>query len=143
MPLRLIPACTILVGGVERFSPQHHLVHDNARPHGVARLSAVLEWSRAPSLVEKNVPTPTMRAPIVRGSPYISMEYFDATPRVFVQRALSSAVVADSFTVLTCGSRLGEWSERPVLVTHDLTFTFDTADTTWSMALLITTTTVR
>lgn len=121
----------LTVGAVERFGPQHHLIHDNTHPHGVARLSAVLEWSRAPSLIETTQKVPIMRSPIVRGAPYVTMEYLDASPRVYVQRALASDLLADSFTVLKCGSRLGEFSQTPVLVTKDLTMHFDTADTTW------------
>jgi hypothetical protein len=64
----------LTLGAVERFSPQHHLLHDNSlHPHGVARLSAVLEWSRSPSLIEPQQKVPSMRAAIVRGAPYMSM----------------------------------------------------------------------
>jgi hypothetical protein len=38
----------------------------------------------------------------------------------YVQRSLASDVIADSFTVLKCGKRLGEFSETPVLVSKDL-----------------------
>ena len=122
----------LTLGAVETFGPQFFLYHNNTIvPHGVARLSAVLEWSRAPSIVEKDSKKPTMRAAIVRGAPYLTMEYFDATPRIFVQHVLAADPVADNFHVLKCGTRLGEFSAQPVLVTKELRLQFDTADTTW------------
>lgn len=55
------------IGAVENFSPQHHLIHDNSRPHGVARLSVELEWTN-PAVKA------IMRSSIVRGEPYVKME---------------------------------------------------------------------
>ena len=125
----------LTIGAAEEFSSQFTLFHDNTEPHGVARLSAVLEWSRSPSIEHPYEMVPKMRAPIVRGSPYMTMEYFDASPRIYIQRHLSlnTDPVNEDGMVLKCGTRPGEWSGTPLLVKNDLTMTFDSADTTWML----------
>jgi len=47
-----------------------------------------LEW-KATKRSDSSV-VPIMRTPLVRGSPYITMEYFDAVPIIFIQRPLFS-----------------------------------------------------
>ena len=120
----------LTLGAVESFSPQHQLHHDNTRPHGIARLSAVLEWSRAPSILKPDEPVPIMRAPVVRGAPYVTMEYFNSTPRIYVQRGMAANPIVDSASSMVCGTRLGEFGP-PTLVTDEIMLHFDTADTTW------------
>jgi hypothetical protein len=80
---------------------------------------------------------PTMRAPIVRGSPYTSIEYLKATPRLFAQRAMNSDPVIDEGRgdkTLICGKN-GVFSKHPVLVERELKLTFDTSDMTWIVFL--------
>ena len=96
----------------------------------------------------------SIRSPIVRGAPYTSMKYFDATPRIFVERKLSGPILVDSSLhhpsgggvekasgdaastsatapTLECGQGKGNFSPRPVLVQRELKLQFDTSDMTW------------
>jgi hypothetical protein len=114
----------LTLGAVETMLRQPMLIHDNSVPHGVARLSAVLEWRDITS-------TATMHSAIVRGEPYMKMEYLNASPRIYMQRSLSKSksIVVDSSVSLSCSD--GHSRSNPVTVQKELSVTFDTADATW------------
>lgn len=131
------PMSGLSLGAVERFRPQHY-VRSQGTP-AMGKLGVELEWISPRDHIANTSATqkyhgPTMRSPIVRGAPYTSMMYLQATPRVFVQRTLSGPMVVDndpSIIVPDCGQGFGVFSETPVLVQSELRFHLDTSDATW------------
>ena len=129
----------LTLGGAENWLTQHHVKADDGE--AIARLSVVLEWDTtvgeeasqlgATAATEKSKGlNPRMLAPVVRGAPYISMEYEHATPQIFGQRMLSAKPLADGVSVMTCGSKPGEWGPA-VAVHNEIQLQFDTSDMTW------------
>lgn len=95
------------------------------------RLALTLEWK-----TNKTHHGGRMRSPIVRGCPYVTMEYTDLSPRVTVQRALAASPVIDGKTGsgapnLVCGVGKGVFSDKPVTVEREIRLQFDTSDMTW------------
>lgn len=138
----------LALGAAEKFLDQHFVhKHSHGTPATISKLAIELEWvthehdhdeTRGDSEAHSTAAGPSMRSPIVRGCPYTSMKYLDATPRVYVQRKLSGPVLIDSggsstsrTKTLTCGDGLGNYSEEPVLVQRELKVQFDTSDFTW------------
>ena len=74
-----------------------------------------------------------MKSAIVRGSPYTSMEYKDATPRLIAQRPIrfNPIIDNDDDNTLECGQGVGVWSTTPKLVQSELKIHFDISDFTW------------
>jgi hypothetical protein len=74
-----------------------------------------------------------MKSAIVRGTPYTSMEYKDATPRLVAQRPITSSPIIDNDpdNTLECGQGVGSWSTEPKLVNHEIRVHFDISDFTW------------
>jgi hypothetical protein len=66
------------LGAVETFYHQHH-VHTSKVVPRPSKLAIELEW------IGNDDPSQKMRAPIVRGSPYTSVEYVNTSPRIFVE----------------------------------------------------------
>lgn len=122
------------IGAVEEFNA-HELAAD--KNLAIGRLSVVLQW-KSPQYDRSGwrKKGPMMYTPIVRGSPYISMLYSEATPRIFVQRSINddNSIVIDNDPQgpkLICGTKLGEFSKKPVLVNHELKVNFAVSDQTW------------
>lgn len=112
----------VSMGAVEKMSPQH-IIHSLGSP-AISKLAIELEW-------RGNHGT-SMRAPIVRGSPYTSMLYFNSTPRFYIERFLKAPIIVDQGgNTLQCGNgKLGKFS-APVHVQKELKVEFDTSDMTW------------
>lgn len=74
-----------------------------------------------------------MRSAIVRGAPYTSMEYKDATPRLVAQRPITYSPIIDNdpFNTLECGVGDGIFSLIPKLVVNEIAVHFDISDFTW------------
>lgn len=74
-----------------------------------------------------------MKSAIVRGTPYTSMEYKDATPRLVAQRPITSSPMIDNDpeNTLICGQGVGNWSIEPKLVNSEIRLHFDISDFTW------------
>ena len=74
-----------------------------------------------------------MSAPIVRGAPYMSMIYRDATPKITVQRPIVFDPIIDNEegNTLVCGQGEGVFSSEPKIVTKELKVHFDISDFTW------------
>lgn len=127
------PKSGLVLGAAETFLPQHYVhKHDNDNIAVFSKLALELEWV-SQEFFDKGEGS-TMRTPIVRGSPYTTMKYYKATPRVFVERHLSGPIIVDndpSKPPLECGKGKGEFSKKPVLVQKELKVQFDTSDMTW------------
>jgi hypothetical protein len=143
------PENGLSLGAVERFDAQHRINGDEKNI--AARLAVVLDWEVAGSADadadEGDTPSsssssssssPKMSAPIVRGSPYTSMEYFQASPVIASQRYTSSPPVADASNpqrarTMVCGED-GVFGV-PTLVENEILVSFDTSDMTWLVFL--------
>ena len=134
----------VILGAMEEFLQQHQVA--SAEGFSTMRLAVILQWKSANYTVPefsarlKSEHGSTMYAPIVRGSPYISMIYENATPRLYNQRGLGADIVIDggdsNFAPLQaprliCGEGHGVFSSQPVLVKRELMLTFDVSDMTW------------
>jgi hypothetical protein len=156
------PQNGLTLGAAEQsFLPQHYVhKHSHGTPYTISKLAIELEWvsqefrdstsSSDNSGGEGEVRGASIRSPIVRGAPYTTMKYYNATPRLFLERSLVGRVLVDGDgkdkygkalkeghegggggTVLECGSKYGEYSHTPVLVRRELKIQFDTSDFTW------------
>lgn len=129
------PKSGLVLGAAETFLPQHYVhKHEHGVPAIISKLAIELEWVSEDYHATKK--GSTIRTPIVRGSPYTTMKYFDATPRLFVERLLSGKIVVDNnedgSVVAVCGSsEFGEYSAEPFTVQKELKIQFDTSDMTW------------
>lgn len=124
------PENGLAMGAMETFLPQHEIAPD--KNLAVGRLSVVLQW-KSPTYKDTKR-GPMMYTPIVRGSPYTSMVYSEATPRIYVQRSVSSGLVVDNDHTgekLVCGNGHNIFSEKPILVKKELRLQFDISDMTW------------
>lgn len=74
-----------------------------------------------------------MKSAIVRGNPYTSMEYKDATPRILAQRPITFNPIIDNDpeNTLECGEGANVWSKQPKLVQSEIKIHFDISDFTW------------
>lgn len=126
------PSNGMTLGATETFLTQHFVhKHEHGNPATISKLAIELEW-----VSEKYHETkvgPTIRTPIVRGSPYTTMKYFKATPRIFVERQLIGKIVIDNDPnkTLECGVGFETYSKHPVLVKSEMKVQFDTSDMTW------------
>jgi len=114
------------LGAVEVFNAQHEVMGDTT--NAIARLAIVLEWKS--DAFKRTGLGPRMSSPVVRGAPYISMQYNMATPRVHAQRFVSSDPIVDGTTPLVCGQGRGNFG-LPVRVAREILLTLDTSDHTW------------
>jgi hypothetical protein len=127
------PENGLTLGSADTFLTQHY-VHKHAKgdPATISKLALELEW-----VTEEYRATQTgstMRTPVVRGSPYSTMKYYQSTPRIFAERHLSGRIVIDgdaTAPALECGVGFGNYSPKPVLVQKELKVQFDTSDMTW------------
>lgn len=140
MQMNFEPENGLALGAVETFLDQHYVHKPEDEDAAVfSKLALELEWVTEEyrnSSTDSSKPTQgaTMRSPIVRGSPYTTMKYYDATPRLFTERHLSGPIVVDNdptLPSLVCGSGLGNFSTVPVRVERELKIQFDTSDMTW------------
>jgi hypothetical protein len=120
---------SLILGAVEEVD-QEHVV----KPYpATTRLAIVLNWF----LAGKRHSHEAMRTHIVRGSPYVTMEYFRATPVLVARRALATGfdVIADKTSdfsqILKCGDKKGGQANEGVTVQRELEIVFDQSDTTW------------
>ena len=128
------PKSGLVLGAVETFLPQHYVhKHEHGVPATISKLAIELEW--VSEEYHTNKTGSTIRTPIVRGSPYTTMKYFEATPRLFVERQLSGKIVVDNNPtgqVVVCGSsEYGAYSAAPFTVQKEVKIQFDTSDMTW------------
>jgi len=120
------------IGAVEQFLPSHEVAPDKML--AIGRLSIVLQWK---SRSFRDFTTgPMMYTPIVRGSPYVSMVYSDATPRIYVQRSINGDIIVDNESdgpeqIHVCGEGLNQFSKTPFLVKKELKIHFEKSDMTW------------
>lgn len=116
------------LGAVDTFDPQH-TVHSQGSP-SITKLAIELAW-------ENKKTRSSMRAPIVRGSPYTSMLYFHATPRILFDRHLKNRILIDNdpSKVLQCGEKEGVYSTKAVRAEREIRVEIDTSDMTWLIFL--------
>ena len=97
------------------------------------RLAIVLKWFMKG---QKNH-LEAMKTHLVRGAPYITMEYYRATPLITARRAIASGydVVVDKYSntpqVLTCGDKRNAQVNDGIVAEKELELVFDQSDTTW------------
>ena len=127
------PQNGLALGAVEKYMDQHYVhKHEHGVPATISKLAIELEWV-SKEYHKTHHSGSTMRSPIVRGSPYTSMKYFDSTPRIFAERSLSGNIIIDNkkSKTLQCGQGSGKFSKHSVLVEKELKFHFDQSDMTW------------
>ena len=120
----------LILGAVEDIELEHVI-----KPYpATTRLAIVLNWF----LMDRSRQShEAMRTHIVRGAPYVTMEYFRAAPLLVARRALASGfdVIADKSTdfsqVLKCGDTKGGQVNAGITVQRELEIVFDQSDTTW------------
>lgn len=130
------PSNGLTLGAAETFLTQHYVhKHDHGIPATISKLAIELEWVSEAYHATKH--GPTIRTPIVRGSPYTTMKYFHATPRIFVERHLVGKIIIDNDPnkTLECGSGFEKYSAHPLRVNHEIKLSFDTSDMTWLIFL--------
>jgi len=127
---------SLTIGAVEQFHEQHKVVPYSA----ASRLSLVLEWhymnqdmrnrtSNGVEDEETSVVSGGMRSHIVRGAPYVTMEYVRSSPRIIGRRALASLPLVDGNIRLQCGN--DTVNPEPIIVNRELEITFERSDFTW------------
>ena len=118
-----------MLGAVEKFHPQHQVSGDTGLALG--RLSTVLEWTTQDH--NSTGKGPFMSSAIVRGTPYTSMLYMGATPKLTVQRAVVFAPEIDNDTEnkMECGRGDEGTYGPPIMVHKEIKVHFDSADFTW------------
>eukprot|EP00599_Poterioochromonas_sp_BG-1_P009041 CAMPEP_0173139988 /NCGR_PEP_ID=MMETSP1105-20130129/4598_1 /TAXON_ID=2985 /ORGANISM="Ochromonas sp., Strain BG-1" /LENGTH=938 /DNA_ID=CAMNT_0014052849 /DNA_START=75 /DNA_END=2891 /DNA_ORIENTATION=+ len=120
----------LTLGAVENL-PQSPIVHSQGTP-AFSKLAIELEWSTdAFRQRQQNAGSSAMRAPIVRGSPYTSVLYFNATPRLHAERVLKGPIVIDQ-------GRASSYCNNPheiISVQKEMKIAFDSADLTWLIFL--------
>jgi hypothetical protein len=116
----------LTLGAAETFD--YPMIHSQGSPP-VSKLAIEMEWS-TPSFKNKTAGNDTyaMRAPIVRGSPYTSMLYFNATPLIRAERRLRGQIVIDQGRG---SSSLCDDPEEVLHVESEMKLAFDRADITW------------
>lgn len=124
------PENGVTLGSEHDFDPQHRVSGD--AENVPARLAVVLEWESHQYLTQ--LTGTKMSTAIVRGSPYTSMEYFDAKPLLVSERSLALKPLVDETLVgraskMTCGEN-GAFGP-PASVQEEIKLTFDTSDMTW------------
>ena len=128
------PENGLTIGAVEEFESQHRVSGD--KDNIPARLAIVLEWESRD--YRTTLTGSKMSSPIVRGSPYTSMEYFDASPMVTSQRFATVDPIVDptnptAASHIICGEN-GAFGP-PAMVQSELMVHFDTSDMTWLIFL--------
>jgi hypothetical protein len=118
----------LTLGAVDVFLPHQVVPYLPA-----ARLSVVLEWTAKENKMLGR--QSGMRAPIVRGSPYVTMEYVNIHPRLIGRRSMLTPGIVDHVDgfesiLLHCGIGRDNFSE-PITVHKELQMTFDVSDFTW------------
>jgi hypothetical protein len=118
------------IGANEEFIKGHEVASN--KNLAVARMAVTLQWKS--ESYDADETGPMMYSPIVRGAPYISMVYSDASPRMFMEHPLESDPVVDQGGWFTpkpkCGSTWGEYS-KPFTVHKELRLEFTVSDYTW------------
>ena len=118
---------------VEKLMDQHFVhKHSQGKVYTISKLAIELEWVSEGQHFNKS--GQLFRSPIVRGSPYTTMKYFQTTPRLYAERALRGRIIVDNDETkpgLVCGKGRGVYSADPVLVHRELKFSFGTSDMTW------------
>ena len=102
----------------------------------IARLAVELEWKG--TVRNSNGYEPSIRSPVVRGSPYGTVQYLHSTPLLIVERELNAPIIVDQGVgnkQLLCGVGKGNYSDTPVLVESELILQFSVSDHTWIVFL--------
>jgi len=136
MQMNFEPSNGMTLGASETFLEQHYVhKHSHGNPFTISKLAIELEWVTEEYRNTKS--GSTIRTPIVRGSPYTTMKYFNATPRIFVERYKVGQIVIDNdpAKTLECGTGIDTFSAQPVRVNSELKVHFDTSDMTWLIFL--------
>ncbi len=119
----------VSLGAVEPLDPQHY-VSSQGTP-AISKLAIKLDWFADATSSTRDLDT-KLEAPIVRGSPYTSIIYTKATPRIHADRYIRGNVIIDGgVKELVCGQSKGVYSQEPVEVTKEMKITLDTSDMTW------------
>lgn len=115
---------SMTLGAVENdiFTSQHEVFADGST--SICSLFLSLQWTSSNQASR-------LEAHIARGSPYISMVYDNATPRIVAQQDLRSTPLVDNATSLVCGNTSGAFSTTPVLVESYIQLSFIASDMTW------------
>ena len=118
---------SLTLSAVEELKSQHEVVDEVTRP--VCRLNVRLEWEAKNNFSR-------IQSLITRGSPYVDMQYFDASPRVFMQQqtmtfAPSIDGKSNMSNLLLCGNGIGNYSPAPVPVQNYIELEFHPSDMKW------------
>lgn len=110
--------------GSKELEKAQYIVKSQGKP-AITKLAIELQWNEEGS-------TTSIASPIVRGSPYVSMTYKDATPRIYAERPLKQGklFIDDSTSGVECAVGKGNHS-RPFLVTSNIKIELDQSDMTW------------
>ena len=114
------PENGLTLGGVENFLIQHTVAKDIP---SIGRLSIVLQWETEERKLSGK--GSAMRTPIVRGSPYTTMEYINSSPRIVSERSIKYYPIIDGTEILTCGTGIAH------LIKGELRIQFEKSDMTW------------
>jgi len=110
----------LTLSGTEDFLIQHTVAKEIP---SIGRLSIVLQWETEDrKLTGKGS---AMRSPIVRGSPYTTMEYINSSPRIVSERSIKYYPIIDGTDILTCGTGNSH------LIKNELRVQFEKSDMTW------------
>ena len=120
----------LTLGSEDNFDPQHRI--SGEKENVPARLAIVLEWESIH--YRTSLTGSKMSAPVVRGSPYTSMEYFNSRPVIVSERLLSANPLVDETSpgggfYMECGND-GAFGPH-VEVQEEIKLQFDTSDMTW------------
>jgi hypothetical protein len=134
------------LGAREKYISNHSFANPIVHPHHqppFSKLAVELEWSneefRSKSL-ETIEQASGFRVPIVRGSPYTSVLYFNSTPYLYAERVLKGPIIIDQGkkTVYCDPSQTHEDASLGTTVFHvekEMKMSFDISDITWMIFL--------
>jgi hypothetical protein len=130
------------LGARESYSVNHSFANPIVHPHKqppFSKLAVELEWSNE-EFRSKSLDTieqaSGFRVPIVRGSPYTSVLYFNSTPYLYAERILKGPIIIDQGkkTVYCDSSETHDEASSSSTTFHvekEMKMSFDISDITW------------
>lgn len=115
----------ITLGAVEDLAGEHITLDQGSY---ITHVAVELKWTSISKL--PSAPICAMQTPIVRGSPYISMEYIGSTPRIVAESLPRNPMVVDIRKKVVCGTGSDVSNAEPFTVTSEIAVTFEN-DHTW------------
>eukprot|EP01041_Mallomonas_annulata_P006550 gene6550-13248_t len=120
----------VTMGSEETINSDHVVIDDGSS--FITHVAVELEWRASSKIAPRaSFDEASMRSPIVRGSPYTSMEYIKSTPKLVSQQKVRNPLIIDQINTHIC-SKKGE-AVTPVLVNKEVQIQFENTDHTWIM----------